>query len=215
MKRSLLPHLLGLAALSLVGCANVEVSKTYVATGAHHPSNIYIRPFKVAGATFVGDHGPVGALDIRQSLAPAELNIALKQELSKIAPTMIIDADETPEEGWIVDGNIDEVDGGSQPLRFFFGHFGAGRSRATVHVRVRKVGEEDGESDGKGGAPGGVLYAFDVHASSKAAGGAGSVYSAGAGSSAMFDFRNIAEEVAHVLTPDPYKYGLRDGGADR
>ena len=215
MKRSLLPAILSLATLSLVGCANVEVTKTYVASGAHHPSNIYIRPFKVAGATFVGDHGPDGGRDIRQALAPAELSLALKQQLSKIAPTMIIDDNDLPEEGWVIDGSIDVVDGGNQGLRFFFGHLGAGRTTAVVHVRIRQAGEENGESDGKGGAPSGVLYAFDVKSSSKAAGPAGSVYSSGMGSSEMFDYRNIAEEVALVLTPDPYKYGVRDSGGDR
>lgn len=215
MKRPLLPALLSLVALALVGCANVEVTKTYVASGAHHPPAIYIRPFNVAGAIFTGDHGPAGELPIRQSLAPAELSLALKQQLCKIAPTMIIDHNDIPEEGWVVDGNIDVVDGGNQGLRFFFGHLGAGRTTAIVHVRVTQAGNENGESDGKGGAPDGVLYAFDVKSSSKAAGPAGSVYSSGLGSSEMFDYRNIAEEVTRVLTPDPYKYGIRDGGADR
>ncbi|MEO7931820.1 MAG: DUF4410 domain-containing protein [Chthoniobacterales bacterium] len=215
MKRSFLPALLSLATLSLIGCANVEVTKTYVASGAHHPSSIYIRPFNVAGATFVGDHGPLGERPIRQALAPAELGIALKEQLSKIAPTMVIDNNDIPEEGWIVDGNIDVVDGGNQALRFFFGRLGAGRTTAIVHVRVTRAGEEGGESDGKGGAPEGVLYAFDVKSSSKAAGPTGSVYNSGMGSSEMFDYRNIAEEVGKVLTPDPYKYGVRDGGADR
>ncbi|HEX8372967.1 MAG TPA: DUF4410 domain-containing protein [Chthoniobacterales bacterium] len=215
MKRSFLPAILSLATLSLVGCANVEVTKTYVASGATRPSNIYIRPFTVAGATFVGDHGPEGQKPIRQSLAPAELNIALKEELSKIAPAMIIDNNDIPEDGWIVDGNIDVVDGGSQPLRFFFGHAGAGRTTAMVHVRVTQAGSDIGIGDAKGGAPEGVLYAFDVKSSSKAAGPAGSVYSSGLGSSVMFDFRNIAEEVMLVLTPDPYRYGVRAGGADR
>ncbi len=215
MKRSFLPALLSLATLSFVGCANVEVTKTYVASGAHHPSSIYIRPFTIAGATFVGDHGPIGERPIRQSLAPAELGLALKQQLCKIAPAMVIDDNDLPEEGWIVDGNIDVVDGGNQALRFFFGHVGVGRTTAIVHVRVSRAGGDIGESDGKGGAPEGVLYAFDVKSSSKAAGPAGSVYSSGMGSSEMFDYRNIAEEVGKVLTPDPYKYGIRDGGADR
>ncbi len=210
-----LPALLSLATLSLVGCANVEVTKTYVASGAHHPSNIYIRPFTVADATFVGDHGPLGERPIRQSLAPAELGIALKEQLAHIAPAIVIDDNDLPEQGWVVDGNIDVVDGGNQALRFFFGRVGAGRTVAIVHVRVTQAGIENGTSDGKGGAPEGVLYAFDVKSSSKAAGPAGSVYSSGMGSSEMFDYRNIAEEVAKVLTPDPYRYGIRDGGGDR
>jgi len=215
MKRSFLPALLSLATLSFVGCANVEVTKTYVASGAHHPSSIYIRPFTVATATFTGDHGPAGELPIRQALAPAELSMALKEELAKIAPTMVIDDNDIPEEGWVVNGNIDLVDGGNQAQRFFARHTGAGRTTAVVHVRVTRAGEESGESDGKGGAPNGVLYAFDVKSSSKLADAAGSVYSSGLGSSAMFDYRNIAEEVMRVLSPDPYRYGVRDGGADR
>lgn len=212
MKQFLIPALLSLA---LVGCANVEVRKTYVASGATNPSGIYIRPFDVSQAVFVGDHGPKGQLEIRKSLAPAELGIALKEQLSKIAPSMVIAADEQPEKGWIIDGNIDLVDGGNQPLRFFLGHLGAGRTKAIVHVRVLDASMGEVSGDGKGGANPAVLYAFDVESSSKAAGRAGSVYSSGTGSSEMFDYRNIADEVAQVLSPDTFRYGVRDGFTDR
>ncbi len=215
MNRSIFPALLSLATLSFVGCANVEVTKTYVASGDVRPSAIYIRPFVIEGADFTGDHGPAGERDIRQSLAPAELALALKQQLAKVAPTMIIDAGDEPEDGWVVTGNFDIVDGGNQLGRAIYGNLGAGRTKAVVHVRVLKAGNEHGRTDSKSGSTDGVLYAFDVTSSSKAAGKFGSVYSAGLGSSVMFDYRNIAEEVARVLTPDPYKYGVRDGGGDR
>ena len=93
--------------LLLTSCAGVRVSDTQVASGATNPRNIYIRPFSVEGGQFVGYHrGGIGERPIRQSLAPAEFSQALKEELEKLAPAMVLKDNEAPSKGWLVEGAL-------------------------------------------------------------------------------------------------------------
>jgi len=55
--------------------------------------------------------------DDRQSLAGREFAGNLKQELEKLAPARVIERDEAPTEGWLVEGSLDVVDGGSRFAR--------------------------------------------------------------------------------------------------
>lgn len=209
------------SAVLLTSCAGTYVSKTYVATGAVNPRTIYIRPFAVESAEFIGDHGySQGETEIRRSLAPEEFAIALKEQLELIAPTMILREGDVPRTGWIVEGQFDLVDAGSAPLRGVgqaTATFVPGRSKVKLHVRVIDV-EKAGfirDIDAKSGSStmdmdtAGVIYAFDVVGGSAASASAGSIYAPGLGHATPFDFRNAAELIYMVLDPDPHRYGVR------
>jgi hypothetical protein len=210
------------SAILLTSCAGTYVSKTYVATGAVSPRTIYIRPFAVESAEFTGDHGySDGETEIRRSLAPEQFAIALKEQLELIAPTMILRDGDVPTTGWIVEGQFDVVDAGSAPLRGV-GQATVtlvpGRSKLKLHVRVIDV-EKAGfvrDLDTKGGSSSmdmdgaGVIYAFDVAGGSMASAAAGSIYAPGLGHATPFDFRNAAELIYAVLSPDPHRYGVRN-----
>ena len=221
LKRSLL---LLCAAVTLSACAGVKVSKTYVATGATHPRSIYIRPFSVTQADFRGHQGSSpGELELRRSLAPAEFADALQEELAKIAPAQVLKSNEVPRagSGWLVTGELQVVDAGSPTKRLFLGQFGAGRSHVVIHVRVIDVGRHHargyvGKNDvaddtlsPRSTRLGDVIYEFDVAGGSHLSGKLGSIYAPGAGYATPFDFRNAAERIMIVLTPDPYRYGAR------
>lgn len=202
------------ASLLLVGCAGVRVADTQVATGAANPRNIYIRPFDVSATEYKGYHrGDKGERPIRQSLAGREFAEALKQEMEKLAPAMIIENDEVPADGWLVEGSLDVVNGGSPYGRAAIpaDKFGLGRSKLLVHVRIRDVGTYalSDKDDSKLAQRGDVIYEFDLSGGSRWSGHHGSIYAPAIGDAQPFDFKNAAERVLIALSNDPHKHGVR------
>lgn len=215
------------SSLLLCSCADMVVTKTYVSNsatatrtevdgkdigstetiryqtncgvGEANPSAIYIRPFCIDRATIAGDIAPSqGEVPLRTSLIPVQFAGDLKEELSKMAPTRILEEDETPTTGWLVEGQFDLVDGGNPGDRFFFiGHFGAGRSFLALHVKVTDVRKAR------------VIYEFDMAGGSNLQGRGGTLRASGLGEATPFDLRNAAERILLVLSPDPFRYGAR------
>ena len=136
-------------------------------------------------------------MPIRKALTPVAFAADLKEELSKLAPTLVIADDEVPKVGWLVEGQFDLVDGGSPLGRFFFGQFGAGRSFLALHVKVTDVENHR------------VAYEFDLAGGSRGQGKLGTVRASGLGKATPFDLRNAAERVLLVLSPDPFRFGAR------
>lgn len=216
MKHTLL--LLGAAGAASVlsGCAGARITHTDIASGAYRPKAIYIRSYIAENAPYKGFEGQSsGEHVIRRSLAPAVFSKALKEEMEKLAPAMVLANNEQPTTGWLVESNIEYVNAGSQLGRGSPVHWtGLGRSRTKIHVRITDVGgryAEAGDKDmSKGGAGGGnVLYEFDVSAGSGASGWIGRTYAPGIGNPEQFDYKNAAERIAYVLTLDPQGYGTR------
>jgi hypothetical protein len=220
MKSALLA--LSAASVCLAGCATMKVSKTEVASGATNPKAIYIRSYVADESNFVGHQAnSKGERPIRHSLAPAEFSAALKQELEKMAPARVLEDDEVPTTGWLVESDIQYADGGNlidrgSPL----GHVGIGRSKMRIHVRVTDIGGRHSGGDGKkdvagsvarttSGAHGPVIYEFDLEGGSRASGILGSIYAPGVGNAAPFDYKNAAERVLMALSVDPHLYGVR------
>ena len=209
------------ATLALSGCATVKVAHTDVASGATNPRAIYIRTAMTDEARFKGNHGHVGEKPIRRSLAPAEFSVALKQQLEKMAPAMVLKDDEEPTTGWLVESDLEWVHGGSPTLRATpFGHLGVGRSFVRIHVRVTDLDRGNPNSDAKkeistgsareiAGQNGPVIYEFDLKGGSRLSGLDGSIYAPGLGHATPFDFKNAAERVLMALSVDPHKYGVR------
>jgi hypothetical protein len=134
---------------------------------------------------------------IRKSLLPLQFAADLKEELGKLAPARILENDEVPRTGWLVEGQFLLVDGGDPVGRFFFGTFGAGRSHLALHVKVTDVEEHR------------VIYEFDMAGGSRGQGRHGTLRASGLGDAASFDLRNAAERILLVLSPDPFGYGRR------
>jgi len=205
----------------MTGCATVKVAHTDVASGASNPKAIYIRSYLADDARFKGNHGHVGEKPIRRSLAPAQYSVALKQELEKMAPALVLKDDEVATTGWLVESNLEWVHGGSPFLRSTpFGPLGAGRSHVRIHVRVTDLDAANPHSDAKksvasgaareiAGQNGPVIYEFDLEGGSRASAFDGQVYAPGLGRAADFDYRNAAERILMALSVDPHKYGVR------
>ena len=195
------------AAALLSACAGTNVVRTQVASSEIHPKAIYIRPFAVG--EFRGDHHGEGQKAIRQAQAPAMFADILRDELSKIAPTHILADDEVPTTGWLVEGELQVVDGGDPYLRAvpIAGKLGGGRSGILTHVQVSNL-DANGASDGKGGTRD-TIYEFDVAGGSRLTGRHGSVMAPGLGYSVPFDYRNTAERIYQTLTPDFQRFGAR------
>ncbi|MBA2743224.1 MAG: DUF4410 domain-containing protein [Chthoniobacterales bacterium] len=171
---------------------------TNCGVGAHDPKAIYIRPFCIDNATFTGDQtASDGEMPIRKALVPVSFSGSLKQQLEKLAPTRILDEDETPRVGWLVDGEFRVVDGGSPVGRFFLGQFGVGRSFLVMHVRVTDV------------EAGVVAYEFDVAGGSRLQGKLGTIRASGLGHATPFDLENAAERIYLALEPNAFRYGQR------
>jgi Domain of unknown function (DUF4410) len=214
------------SSLLLCSCADMYVSKTDVSTagggrsasidtkdygsvsgvrmttncgvGAANPKAIYIRPFCIDQASFTGDQtASDGEMPLRKALTPISFAGTLKEELEKMAPARILQDDETPRTGWLVEGEFTMVDGGSPTGRFFFGHFGAGRSFLAMHVRVTDVDK------------GVVVYEFDVAGGSRWQGRSGTLRASGLGKATPFDLVNAAERIYLALTPNAFRYGAR------
>ncbi len=202
------------AACALTGCAGVKVSHTDIATGATKPEAIYIRSYIAEDAPFKGNHGHRGGRPIRRSLAPAEFSKALKEELSKMAPAMVLKDDEVPEVGWLVESEIEYVSAGSPTLRaipILGTPGGLGRSCVRIHVRVTDLnGIHSRDKDTAKGGSGNVVYEFDLKGSSRGTGDYGSVYAPGLGYATNFDYKNAAERVLYALSVDPHGYGRRE-----
>jgi len=207
----------------LCSCANMLVTKTEVATaggrasapidtkdfgsrgvhmvtncgvGASNPNAIYIRPFCIDTAVFVGDEAASsGEMPIRKALTPVEFAEDLKEELEKIAPARILRGNERPTVGWLITGYFTAVDGGSPAGRFLFGPLGAGRSFLALHVKIIDVGR------------GLVVYEFDMAGGSGAQGKLGTVRASGLGKASHFDLRNAAERIYLTLSTNPNRYG--------
>jgi hypothetical protein len=172
--------------------------ETNCGVGEANPSAIYIRPFCIDSAIFRGDETVSDAeMPIRKSLTPVAFAENLKEELSKMAPARILEDDEVPKVGWLVEGQFDLVDGGDPVGRFFFGQFGAGRSFLALHVKVTDVRKHR------------VIYEFDMAGGSRGQGKLGTVRASGLGKATPFDLRNAAERVLLVLSPDPFRFGAR------
>lgn len=203
------------APILFAGCAGVRVVDTQVASGAANPHSIYIRPFDVAASDYKGHHrGGEGERPIRQSLAGREFAQALKLEMEKMAPAMVIEDGEHAPRGWLVEGSLDVVDGGSPIGRAAvpFDKFGLGRSQVLIHVRIRDVeggSSSDDKDASKLGRRGDVVYEFDLSGGSRLSGHNGSIYAPGLGEAEPFDFKNAAERVMMALSTDPHRYGTR------
>jgi hypothetical protein len=203
------------SSLLFVGCAGVKVVDTQVASGAANPRSIYIRPFDTAATEYKGHHrGGPGEAPIRQSLAGRNFAESLKEEMEKLAPAMVIEDDEYPTEGWLVEGSLDVVNNGVPGARAFipFDKLGAGKSKLLVHVRIRDMGGRYVSADkdaGKVGRRGDVVYEFDLAGGSRLSGHHGSIYAPGLGDAEPFDFKNAAERVMLALSTDPYRLGVR------
>lgn len=166
--------------------------------GAANPKAIYIRPFCVDQSTVSGDFAHSdGEVPIRKGLAPHAFASTLKQQLSKIAPARILEADETPRTGWLVEGDFTMIDGGSPAGRFFLGTFGVGRSFLAMKVRITDVDA------------GAVIYEFDVAGGSRLQGRHGTIRASGLGKATPFDMVNAAERIYLTLDPNPHRYGER------
>ncbi len=171
---------------------------TSCGVGAYAPKAIYVRPFCIDTAAFRGDVADSdGEMPIRKALTPVQFASRLKEQLEKIAPTRILRDDETPNVGWLVDGEFTLVDGGSKLGRFFAGNLGAGQSFLALHVRVTEA------------ATGAVLYEFDVAGGSRLQGKFGTVRAAGLGKATPFDLQNAAERIYLTLSPDAWRFGAR------
>ncbi|HEY2799547.1 MAG TPA: DUF4410 domain-containing protein [Chthoniobacterales bacterium] len=181
-----------------LGSKEIVRYETNCGVGASHPSAIYIRPFCIDGAVFRGDIATtVGEMPIRESLIPLQFAGDLKEELSKLAPAMILAGDEVPKVGWLVEGNFTLVDGGDPVGRFFLGSFEVGQSMLALHVRVTDVTQHR------------VIYEFDMAGGSRGQGKFGTLRASGLGKATPFDLRNAAERVMLVLSPDPFRFGVR------
>jgi hypothetical protein len=210
----------------LCSCADMVVTKTYVAGGSSaesrsdvdakdfgsrrvhfttncgigeaHPAAIYIRPFCVDQAIFRGDETvSEGEMPIRKSMVPVAFAENLKEELEKLAPARILEANEMPHVGWLVEGEFQLIDGGDPDVRFWLTPTEAGRSHLLLHVRVTNV--EKGR----------VIYEFDMAGGSHDQGRWGTVLASGLGKATPFDLRNAAERIMLVLSPDPFRFGAR------
>ncbi len=202
------------AACAFSGCAGVGITHTDVASGATKPQAIYVRSYIAEDAPFKGLHGGgEGNRAIRRSLAPAEFSKAVKEEMEKMAPAMVLANNETPEVGWLVESEIEYVHAGSPTLRSLpvaGTPGGVGRSHINIHVRVTDVNGRytgnDKDLGGKGGN-GRVIYEFDMEGGSRGSGHLGSVYSPGLGYAVPFDYKNAAERIYYALSVDPGNYG--------
>jgi hypothetical protein len=170
----------------------------------------------VAGARFIGEHaGGPGELPLRKSLAPAAFTEDLKEQLETLAAAHILEPGETAEQGWLVQGSIDEVDAGSSGDRALapITYPGLGRSHVKIHVRVLDLDHHAVVADSKDAGVlsrhGHVIYEFDVAGGSHGTGPWGSITAPGLGYSALFDYHNSAERICRVISPDPYRYGDR------
>ena len=181
-----------------VGSVSGVRMTTNCGVGASEPKAIYIRPFCIDNATFVGDEANSdGEMPIRKALTPVSFAGSLKEQLEKIAPARILKANESPRTGWLVDGEFTMVDGGSPTGRFFFGNFGVGRSFLAMHVRVTDIDQ------------GTVVYEFDVAGGSRLQGKLGTIRASGLGKATPFDLENAAERIYQTLEPNVHHYGTR------
>jgi hypothetical protein len=170
--------------------------------GAANPKAIYIRPFCIDNASFVGHHGVnEGAYPIKKSLTPVSFAGTLKEHLAKLAPSRVLEEDEVPRTGWLVEGEFTMVDGGSPVGRFFFGHAGVGRSFLAMKVRITDIDR------------GIVVYEFDVAGGSRLQGRAGTIRASGLGAATPFDLVNAAERIYLTLEPNAHRYGTRSSVA--
>jgi Domain of unknown function (DUF4410) len=213
------------SSILLCSCADMYVTKTEVATsggrgtspidakdfgskgvhmvtdcgvGASNPSAIYIRPFCIDTAIFKGDEAlSDGEMPLRKAIAPVEFAQDLKQQLEKIAAARILNDNERPRVGWLVEGRFDLVDGGSPLGRFFLGNLGVGQSFLALHVRITDVDR------------GIVIYEFDMAGGSRFQGKLGTVRASGLGRATHFDLQNAAERIYLTLSANPYRYGER------
>ena len=198
---------------ALVGCAGVKVSRTEVASGATHPKAIYIRTSGKEAKVF-DDQATSGTLALRFALAPAEFSAALKEELEKIAPAMVLARDDEPQTGWLVESRLQLIDAGSPVLRGIGGVIGPGlgRSRICIHVRITDLDERSlvgpSQKTSRVGR-GRVIYEFDLEGGSRGQGGVGAISSPGLGYATPFDYKNAAERVMIALSVDPDRTGLR------
>jgi Domain of unknown function (DUF4410) len=208
----------------LCACADMYVTKTDVATpggmgaapvdakdfdkgvhfvtncgvGASNPGAIYVRPFCIDTAVFKGDEAQTdGEMPIRKAITPVEFAQDLKQHLERIAPTRILRDSERARVGWLVEGQFQEVDGGSPLGRFFLGNFGVGQSFLALHVRVTDVERRI------------VIYEFDMAGGSRFQGKLGTIRASGLGRATHFDLQNAAERIYLTLSANPYRYSER------
>jgi hypothetical protein len=177
---------------------------TNCGVGASGPKAIYIRPFCIDTAVFRGDQTPSdGEMPIRKALTPIEFAGDLKEQLELLAPARILQADETPRTGWLVEGEFMLVDGGDPVGRFFLGTFGVGRSILALHVKVTDVDK------------GMVIYEFDMAGGSRGQGRHGTLRASGLGRATAFDLVNAAQRIYLVLEPNAHRYGARSDIAIR
>jgi hypothetical protein len=210
-------------ALLLTSCADVKVTHTDIATGATDPTAIYLRRFDVNDCTFIGRNRSEGEKPILKSLAPAVFTEDLKEELEKMAPALVLKDGDMPDHGWLVEGSLDLVDAGHPGERAVpvASNCGYGGSHIMIHVRVIDLDAHHAvsvdEKDATGTqthavktGKGAVIYEFDLAGGSHFTGKFGSITAAGLGYAPPFDYRNAAERVYEALTPDEFKFGLRD-----
>lgn len=216
MKTLLLSALCSFTLFAGVGCSNMRVVDTQVATGVDQPKAIYIRPFQLV--EYRDRCNPNGA--VGRSLVPKTFAGILQEELSKIAPSMVLMDDEVPTTGWLVEGSIEVMDAGSPRLRALplLGSLGrVGSSNMVVHVRITEMRAypqvaRTGDlqiSTGKEQLFARTIYEFDVAGGHYVGGALGTVATPGLGDARPFDMRNTAERIMLALSPDAFRYGAR------
>src|SRR5438132_53758 len=224
-RQNIMKHFIVIALSTLLcACADMYVTKTDVASpggrgaasidakdfdkgvhfvtncgvGASNPRAIYIRPFCIDTAVFKGDEALTdGEMPLRKALTPVEFAQDLKQQLEKIAPTRILKDNQAARIGWLVDGQFQEVDGGSPLGRFFLGNLGVGQSFLALHVRVTDV------------TRGTVVYEFDMAGGSRFQGKLATLSASGLERSGDFVLQTAAERIYLTLSANPYHYGER------
>jgi hypothetical protein len=193
-----------LASFFLCSCADMLVTNTQVAgSGGHNivagdskdgvhmvvncgigappPKAIYIRPFCIDTAVFTGNQGAsYGEMPIRKAIIPWEFAGDLKEQLEKLAPARVLQEDETPRMGWLIEGEFTVVDGSFS-------------SRLALHVKVTDVAKRR------------TVYEFDMAGGSHAE---RSLRASGYGAT-HFDLENAAERIYLVLEPNAFRYGKR------
>jgi hypothetical protein len=122
-------------ALVVSGCASVKTlsdSDTDGMMRLRRPAEIQVLPFATDDGMWQRGAGePERRADIQDGLTGC-----LLRELSKVAPSYLLEGEPTSRRGWLVTGRFLRVNPGSRTGRLFLGGVGVGASRVETHVRV-------------------------------------------------------------------------------
>jgi Domain of unknown function (DUF4410) len=142
------------------------------------PKLIYVADFRMNNQAIHRDEGPLGAGLLRRApvgrqrnpeLTPGEVSALLADSLTRnlnaasLPAQRLSSAQWQPRQGWLIQGQIVEVDEGNRVRRSVAG-FGAGATHLEVQVQVANLASSAGTpfllfgtSTGSGNKPGGVV----------------------------------------------------------